>query len=227
MEKNNMERISITVDGELIEVETNTYARRQKKEEIFMFQIATTDASDETLHPSGEELYNLYFRQIYSYLLRQLKQAELAEDLAQETFYRACKALPRLQGLLYARPWLYRIATNLMNDTLRRQQLLTWQSLDADVYDPPSEEDIEEQISSAELVHVALQQIPADYRKALLLYVDEGYSYAQVAQAVGIAPSGAKMYISRARSRFRVQYAAYAKEVERVYVAAGGEPAED
>lgn len=176
---------------------------------VFSEQLLADPSVKECLSvPTVDELYQAYARELYAYLLRRLKSHESAEDLLQETFLRAWKALPKLQTPLNARPWLYRIATNLAIDASRHQQLLTWQSLDADGYDHPGEEDIEERTCATELVEIALQEIPTGYRKALVLYAREGYSYSQVAQEVGIAQSGAKMYISRARSRFRERYAA-------------------
>jgi RNA polymerase sigma-70 factor (ECF subfamily) len=162
--------------------------------------------------PTGEELYTQYSSQIYTYLYRFTKSREEAEDLMQETFLRACKALPRIREPLKVSSWLYKIATNVAYDALRRRHLVTWLSLDVWKEEREAEypsgmaDDPAEQVSEAECVHMAFAQLPAGYRQALLCYGAEGYSYAEVAQVVGIAQSGVKMYISRARKRLRQYY---------------------
>ena len=57
-----------------------------------------------------------------------------------------------------------------------------------------------------ELVRAALQRMPPSYCAALLLYTVEGFSYHEIAQALNIAESGVKMYLSRARQSFREHY---------------------
>ena len=55
-------------------------------------------------------------------------------------------------------------------------------------------------------MHAALKRMPKHYRAALLLYTQEGYSYAEIAKTLSIAESGVKMYLSRARHSFREHF---------------------
>ena len=57
-------------------------------------------------------------------------------------------------------------------------------------------------------MHAALRRMPRHYRAALLLYTQEGFSYAEIASTLNIAESGVKMYLSRARHSFREHYRA-------------------
>jgi RNA polymerase sigma-70 factor, ECF subfamily len=167
--------------------------------------------------PSAEELYRLYSRQIYLCLYSRLKEAELAEDLMQETFYRVCKALPTMQGPLQALPWLYRIATNVAFDTLRHGRKITWQSLELREQERAADSpemvspDPADQVIAATSMQTALDLLPAGYRQALLLNVYKGYNGVQIAHALGIAPSGGKMYLLRARRLFKHYYQAFAQ----------------
>jgi len=61
---------------------------------------------------------------------------------------------------------------------------------------------------TTELVRAALRRMPQQYRAALLLYTQEGFSYSEIAHALNIAESGVKMYLSRARQSFREHYRA-------------------
>lgn len=67
-------------------------------------------------------------------------------------------------------------------------------------------EDPADRVVEDDCVQAALLQLPDGYRRALLLRVLEGYSPVQVAEVVGIEQGGGKMYISRARKRFREHY---------------------
>lgn len=156
-----------------------------------------------------EQIYEEYRERIYRYIRHLVGNQELAEDLMQETFTRAYKALPRMPGDLRMMPWLYRIATNACYDALRRRRLVSWQTLDELDHEPASgtSDDPQEGYSgTAEMVRAALARMPALYRQALLLRECEGYSMPEIAQALGIAPSGVKMFLSRARGHFRLHY---------------------
>ncbi len=163
------------------------------------------------------QVYCEYRECILRYLVRRVSDAQLAEDLTQETFVRAFKAFPAMPDDLRLRPWLYRIATNLAYDALRRQQVITWSSLDVLACEPAcgDGDDPQAEYSSSELVHLALARLPALYCQALLLY-QEGYTYEQVARVVGIVPTGVKMYLTRARRQLRACYQTLEQEVAHV-----------
>ena len=155
------------------------------------------------------QVYEQYRERIYRYIRHLVSDQELAEDLVQETFTRAFKALPRMPDNLRMTPWLYRIATNACYDALRRRRLISWQPLDGLDYEQAlgaGDDPQEEYGGKAELVRAALARMPVTYRQALLLREYEGYSLPEIALALGIAPSGVKMYLSRARGHFRHHY---------------------
>ena len=155
-----------------------------------------------------ERIYDDYKTPIYNYIYHLVGNREQADDLTQDTFLKAFKALPKMDGSLKLSAWLYRIATNTAYDALRRRKLiawLPWQDLDHEPADVESA-DPQETIGTSELVHAALKRMPKHYRAALLLYTQEGYSYAEIAKTLNIAESGVKMYLSRARHSFREHY---------------------
>ena len=157
---------------------------------------------------SFERIYDDFKTQIYNYIYHLVGNREQADDLTQDTFFKAYRALPRMDGNLKVSAWLYRIATNTAYDALRRRKLITWmpwQDLDHEPADSESA-DPQETIGTSELVHAALRRMPRHYCAALLLYTQQGLSYAEIASALDIAESGVKMYLSRARHSFREQY---------------------
>jgi RNA polymerase sigma-70 factor (ECF subfamily) len=159
---------------------------------------------------SFERIYDDYKTPIYNYIYHLVGNREHAEDLTQESFLKAFKALPKMDASLKLSAWLYRIATNTAYDALRRRKLiawLPWQDLDHEPADRDSA-DPQETIGTADLVRAALKRMPPQYRAALLLYTQEGFSYAEIASTLSIAESGVKMYLSRARHSFREHFKA-------------------
>jgi RNA polymerase sigma-70 factor, ECF subfamily len=144
--------------------------------------------------PSCEELYLEHRQKIYWHLLHLLGNAELAEDLSQETFVRVWKALPHLQKPHHQMSaWLYRIATNLAYDQLRRRRVISWQSLDVGYEQREDPSCLEDLICDAESIGVALKQLPPNYRRALLLW-NQGYPPAAIAHKLGTAEGGSKRW---------------------------------
>jgi RNA polymerase sigma-70 factor, ECF subfamily len=163
---------------------------------------------------SFEALYEEYNRPIHNYIYHLVGNHEHANDLTQDTFLKAFRALPNLDAHAKISAWLYRIATNTAYDALRRRKLITWlswQNLELELVDLESI-DPQEVCGINDLVRSTLQRMSKGYRTAILLYIQEGRSYREIAQALNIAESGVKMYLSRARRAFRNHYQMLAQE---------------
>ncbi|MBA3824469.1 MAG: RNA polymerase sigma factor [Ktedonobacterales bacterium] len=157
---------------------------------------------------SFERIYDEFKTPIYNFIYHLVGNREQADDLTQDTFLKAFRALPKMDASLKLSAWLYRIATNTAYDALRRRKLIVWmpwQELDHEPADLESA-DPQETIETTELVRQALRLMPPTYRAALLLYTQQGFTYAEISQTLGIAESGVKMYLSRARHSFREHY---------------------
>ena len=153
-----------------------------------------------------ERLFLEYQRPIYNYLCRLVGDRARAEELAQQVFVKAYKALPRLPQDANHRAWLYRIATNAGLDHQRRRRLLQWLPLlERDAYTSGGE-GLERTVSRHDAVQRALGQLlPAD-RAVLVLYGAEGYSTAEIGEMIGASPGAVKTRLCRARARFRDAY---------------------
>jgi RNA polymerase sigma-70 factor, ECF subfamily len=159
---------------------------------------------------SFEHIYAHYYTPIRNYMHHLVGDRDQAEDLTQDIFLKAYRALPKMDASLNVSAWLYRIATNTAYDAFRRRRTIaqcTSQALD---YEPSDLEGVDPQeiYVKTELVHAALQQMPQRYRAALLLYSQEGFSYREIAQALHIAEGGVKMFLFRARRSFQKHYLA-------------------
>src|SRR5512146_1434210 len=90
---------------------------------------------------SFERIYDEFKTPIYNYIYHLVGSREQADDLTQETFLQAFRALPRMDANLKLSAWLYRIATHTAYDALRRRKLiawLPWQDLDHEPADAES-----------------------------------------------------------------------------------------
>ena len=117
---------------------------------------------------------------------------QLAEDAAQEAFIRAWQKLPGYQPRSPFRNWLYRIATNVALDMLRRER----ETVDVDKVQLRTRtigpEDSFDQSERAEFVREAVLALPPASRAVLVLREYEGLSYRQIAETLGI-PIGTVM----------------------------------
>jgi RNA polymerase sigma-70 factor (ECF subfamily) len=130
-------------------------------------------------------------------------------DLAQETFLRACRAIPRTRGALNVPAWLCRIGRNAYIDEMRRRQRYRLkrreiydQSLrvSRDGHDPlwaviDREEDA--------TLQSTLRRLPPRQRRALVLHAYEGRSYEEIGAMLGVRRTTVKGIIFRARAEVR------------------------
>jgi RNA polymerase sigma-70 factor (ECF subfamily) len=155
-----------------------------------------------------ELLYNAYRGRIFTFLLRLSGTSAAADDLTQESFEKAYRALARLESDQKLLPWLYRIANNTAIDNLRRRTRFTWLPWIA-VRGTTHESvpgDATEAASLRSDITDVLQQLPPDNAAALLLHALEGYSYAEIARIQGCTLAAARSRISRARQAFKDTY---------------------
>ena len=161
-----------------------------------------------------EHLFNRHWRTVYGILFRLTGNREEAEDLAQEVFVRLYRNPPALGNQTSLAPWLYRVATNLGYNALRkgtrearRQELArrladTEQAAGLGTVDP-------ERVSLAQEDRLAgrkgLAMLSARELACLVLR-HSGLSYAEIASALGVQTSSVGTLLARAEERFRRVY---------------------
>lgn len=156
-----------------------------------------------------EDIVRRYERPVFSLILRKVRDPGVAEDLAQETFIKAYRALSTFDCSRRLASWLFKIANNTAIDHLRRKRVPT-EALDrgpdeASWIDRLEDEDelaadrrVEgKQLGSA--LHRALEELRSDYREVLVLRFIEGLSYQDVADVTDQPLGTVKTKIHRAR----------------------------
>lgn len=145
---------------------------------IARFQRGDEDAFD--------ELVERHRRRIYSLVCRLASPGE-ADDLAQDVFIAAYKALPSFRGDAAFSTWLYRIAVHVCSHHLRRRRLDTTE-LDELHLDQDREHDPERTAISVELqrrVRSAINDLPYKLRLVVVLRDLHGLNYEEIADVVG------------------------------------------
>jgi RNA polymerase sigma-70 factor (ECF subfamily) len=158
---------------------------------------------------------------VYSVLLRLIGDADLAEELAQETFVRAYAALGAFRGDSRVRTWLIQIAVNLVRDRVRsemrrpvivsidQREPSAIDSRDSLVDDPRTDPvRALEQEEIASRLERELARLPVEYREVFLLKHVEGLSYEAIARITGDSVGSLKVRAHRSRRLLRERLAA-------------------
>ena len=150
-----------------------------------------------------EKLYNSYYMQVYSYVVSLAKNRELAEEITQNTFYKAVSAKSQFKGKSDELTWLCSIAKNLYYDELRRNQRIS--SLGENLH-ISSEVDIEQAVSDSDMafrIHLVLHKLEEPYKEVFQLRVFGELSFSQIATIFGKTESWARVTYHRAKLKIQ------------------------
>lgn len=152
-----------------------------------------------------------YQRKILRLLSRMLRDQSEIEDVMQEAFIKAYRALPQFRGDSAFYTWLYRIAINtarnwMASQSRRPSSPSLHQSEDGETFDEidnlidiNTPESLLASREIAESVNETIQALPAELRTAIVLREIEGLSYEEIAQAMGCPIGTVRSRIFRAR----------------------------
>jgi RNA polymerase sigma-70 factor (ECF subfamily) len=170
-----------------------------------------------------ENLARLYKDKIHSYICRMAGHPSEAEDLTQEVFVRAFQSVAKFRGASSFQTWLYRIATNICVDALRRRKREERHaySLDEPVTTDDREMDREvpdtgprpdAALETTELqaeVHRVIAGLSDKLRAVIVLFDLQGLSYEEIAETVGCPVGTVKSRLFNARMQLRDRLKAY------------------
>jgi RNA polymerase sigma-70 factor, ECF subfamily len=165
------------------------------------------------------ELIRRYQRPIFALLFRMVRDRELAEDLAQETFIKVLNAIDSYRPEFKFSSWIFKIANNTAIDHLRRRSLDTL-SLDGSPHAATAEaveattlqisdgaESQLEEVTARELglqIETAIAELRPEYRACILLRHVEGRPYEEISEMLDLPLGTVKTYIHRARNELRI-----------------------
>ncbi len=152
------------------------------------------------------QLVRLYERRLLRVLMRFIRDLDLAEDLAQETFLRAYERLDQFDPSRRFGPWLFRIGVNLTLDHHRRRKRRIWgflfsdsareESPDPATADPRVEQDLQQE------VQWVIDQLPEQFRIVLVLRDLENFSTSEIAAILERTEATIRWRLGEARTRF-------------------------
>ncbi|HSR53475.1 MAG TPA: RNA polymerase sigma factor SigZ [Acidobacteriota bacterium] len=153
------------------------------------------------------DVYQLLSARLRSFLLSRTRDAQLADDLLQETFLRVHEKLDSLREGQRLNGWVFQIARNLVVDHFRA----SGRTLPADPAQEAAENEGPRQgrfssnlnVEVASWLPAALESLPPEYAEAVRLYEVEGLSQQEIADRLGLSLSGAKSRIQRGRQKLK------------------------
>lgn len=165
------------------------------------------------------ELIRRYERPVFSLVYRMVRDRELAEDLAQETFVKVLNAIDSYRPEYKFSSWIFKIANNAAIDHLRRRSLDTLsldgsphaESADAieattlqigDDRETPLDEVANRELGA--MIEEAIGELRPEYRSCILLRHVEGRPYEEIAEILDLPLGTVKTYIHRARNELRI-----------------------
>ncbi len=156
------------------------------------------------------QIVERYQSQVYNHAARILGDRTTAQDITQETFISAHRALAKFRGGSL-RAWLLRIGSNLSYDFIRKSRRRAEQSLDQSLENPgfaaPSKDPSPEDSAISGELRVELQKailaLPMDQRTVLVLIDVQGLSYEEAAETTRASLGTVKSRLNRARSAVR------------------------
>ena len=141
-----------------------------------------------------QEIYSLYFQDVYKYVLALSRDPSLAEEITQEAFFKALKSLDSFQGQCKLYVWLCQIAKNTYLSYLKKHK------------EPEEEETLTSSLEemmldkeSAFLIHQALHTLPEPYKEVFSLRVLGELSFRQIGLLFGKTENWARVTYHRAR----------------------------
>jgi RNA polymerase sigma-70 factor (ECF subfamily) len=150
-----------------------------------------------------ESLVAEYYNDIFRYAYWLSKSRQVAEDLAQETFLRAWRALDSLENPAAAKAWLFTI---LRRENARLYEKYRPETDDLDDYSLPDKQKHEpDEMLERDLLHKAMAELEPEYREPLILQVIGGFSGEEIATMLDLNNNTVMTRLFRARNKLREQ----------------------
>ena len=165
------------------------------------------------------EFIDTYKHMVYGFAYDMLRNPEDAEDVAQEVFINAFRAIGSFRGDARISTWLYRVTKNACLNFIRQRERTTITSLDEqegnweeliDFEDSmPTPEEMAMNKELRELVRSKIDELPPIYRTAIIMCDMHQLSYDEAARILGIPVGTLKSQVSRARRLLKEKLKSY------------------
>ena len=184
----------------------NISSKQADPDSVLMLSVKDGDLK------SFETLVNKYKAPLLNFIFRFIRNSQISEEIAQETFFRVYRARMKYKPAAKFSTWLYRIAINLAFDFKKKEKgdaiaystSLQDKKADFDNKDKPVYYGIEK-VQTDNSIQTALQNLPEKQRLALVLKVYEDKSYSEIAEIIGCSKNAVESLIFRARQNLKIE----------------------
>lgn len=149
-----------------------------------------------------QEVYNLYFKDVYKYVLSLSKNQQLAEEITQETFFKALQNIKNFRGECKLYSWLCQIAKNTYYSYLKKAK--TQLSFDEQMDFPDLKIDLEQEIyitEQSKKIHFLLHQLTEPYKEVFSLRVFAELPFKQIGELFDKSAGWARVIFFRAKNK--------------------------
>ncbi|MEI2665702.1 RNA polymerase sigma factor [Rossellomorea sp. LJF3] len=149
-----------------------------------------------------EKIYDQYFREVYAFILSLSRDEKLAEEITQETFFKALKSMDSFQGHSKMNVWLCQIAKNTYFTHYSKQKRYVTE----EGKDQPGDLILEKLMESKEaafLVHKALHSMAEPYKEVFTLRIFGELSFREISELFGKTENWARVTFYRAKQKIQ------------------------
>lgn len=154
-----------------------------------------------------EQLYQLYYRRVYSLCWRMTNNVAEAEDLTQEIFIHVYRKIGSYRGEAAMMTWLHRVSVNKVLMHFRKSSVRLERTTKDEALPEPK---VKSAASASQVLEVdrlaldsAIAQLPPGYRTVLILHDVEGYEHSEIARMCGNSVGTSKSQLHKARMKLR------------------------
>ncbi len=148
-----------------------------------------------------EKLYNTYYMKVYSYVMTIVKNASAAEEITQQTFFKALSGKEKFRGGSGEYTWLCAIAKNLAMDELKRESRFAEQKAEEG-----SKHDLTSALEDHEdtlRIHLVLHELEEPYKEVFQLRIFGELSFRDIGRIFGKTENWARVTYHRARLKIQ------------------------
>ena len=151
-----------------------------------------------------EEVYKEHYRIVYKYLMCLTNNADLSEELTQETFYKMIKKIDTFKGKAKISVWLCEIAKNLYFDELRKNRKR--KKVELDFNNIQSDLNIEEDFiekEETENISKEVEKLDEEIRRVIFLRLNSDMSFKEIGQVLGKTETWARVNFYRGKQKVK------------------------
>ncbi len=156
------------------------------------------------------EIYNLFFKRIYTFIYYRVSHKETAEDMAEEVFLKAYTKLGSIKQAKSLEAWLYQIARNLIIDHYRsKKELVELKEIEQTLSYDDAVLEVLELSHQQKIRNELLKELPEDYRQILKMKFFEGLSNEIIAQLTNKSEGAVRVAQFRAITKLKELFEDY------------------